>query len=366
MTSNEFLFFTAFLLFISAMLALDLGVFSKKNHVVKFREAAIWSVVWVLTAVGFYFFLKFNGDQIHGIDSFEDLSHIVDKYVDNVSELAYYDKDDYRRSLQSYRNNMSLEFITGWLLEYSLSVDNIFVIILIFTSFGVREQFYKKVLLWGILGAVFMRFIFIFVGAALIQQYHWILYVFGGLLLFSGLKMLFTKEEEEKIETDRHPIVRLASRYFLVFPRFVGHRFFIRKSGKLYLTPLFLVVLIIEFTDLLFAIDSVPAVFAVTKDPYIVFFSNIFAIMGLRSMFFFLSNLMHLFRYLKTGLSFLLIFIGTKMILGDFIKELGFKTQYSLYIIIGILFISIVASLLFPKQREQPEALTKEEEEIKV
>ncbi len=359
MTSNEFLFFSAFLMFISAMLALDLGVFSKKNHIVKFREAATWSVVWVLVAVGFYFFLIYHGDKIHGIDDFAGLSHITEKYVDNISELKYYSADDFERSLQSYRNNMALEFITGWLLEYSLSVDNIFVIILIFASFSVQEKLYKKVLLWGILGAVFMRFIFIFVGSALIQQYHWILYIFGVLLLFSGLKMLFTKDEEEKIETDKHPIVRLASRYFQVFPRFVGNRFFVRKSGKIFLTPLFLVVLIIEFTDLLFAIDSVPAVFAVTKDPYIVFFSNIFAIMGLRSMFFFLSNLMHLFRYLKTGLSFLLIFIGSKMLAADWMKEIGFKTQYSLYIILGILFVSVLASLLFPHKPKH------EEEEVK-
>jgi len=360
MTSNEFLFFSAFLMFISAMLALDLGVFSKKNHIVKFREAATWSTIWILVAIGFYFFLLSHGDKIHGISDFEQLSKIVSKYVDNVGELGYYNNDNFEKSLQSYRNNMALEFITGWLLEYSLSVDNIFVIILIFTSFGVREKYYKKVLLWGILGAIFMRFIFIFLGSALIQQYHWILYVFGVLLLFSGLKMLFTSDGEEKIETDRHPIVRLASRYFQVFPRFVGDRFFVRKSGKLFLTPLFLVVLIVEFTDLLFAVDSVPAVFAVTKDPYIVFFSNIFAIMGLRSMFFFLSNLMHLFRYLKTGLSFLLIFIGLKMLAADWVKDLGFKTQYSLYIILGILFISVVASLLFPKKQKKEE-LTEEE-----
>lgn len=365
MTANEFLFFSGFLAFIFGMLMLDLGVFSKKNHAISFREAAIWSAVWIGTAIGFYFILRNYGDLIHGIENYAQLESIVEKYVDNPDDLGYMASEDFERSLQSYRHNMALEFITGWLLEYSLSVDNIFVIILIFTSFGVREKLFKKVLFWGILGAVVMRFIFIFVGSALIQQFHWILYLFGAFLMFSGAKMLFGKEEE-KIEPEKHPIVKLASRNFQVFPRFVGDRFFVRKAGKIFLTPLFLVLLIIEFTDLIFAIDSVPAVFAVTKDPYIVFFSNIFAIMGLRSMFFFLSNVMHLFHYLKTGLSFLLMFIGFKMIAYEWMKLIGFKSYYSLYIILGILATSILASLLFPKKKKKVTSPEMEMVEIKV
>ncbi len=354
MNPNELLFFVAFLGFIVGMLLLDLGVFNRKSHVVSFKEAATWSMVWVGMAIIFYFLIKSYGHLIHGIENYDDLTQIVDKYVDNRSELQYLSPDNYDKSLQSYRNNMALEFITGWLLEYSLSVDNIFVIILIFASFGVRESYHKKVLLWGILGAVIMRFVFIFLGAALIQRFHWILYIFGGLLIYSGLKMFF-QNEEDKIDPVKHPVVKLASRYFSVFPRYVNDRFFVRRKGMLMITPLFVVVLIIEFTDLLFAVDSVPAVFGVTRDPYIVFFSNIFAIMGLRSMFFFLSNIMHLFHYLKAGLAALLIFIGFKMIANDWLKSICFKNQYSLYIILVILAVSIVASLLYPKKEPRVE-----------
>jgi tellurite resistance protein TerC len=362
MNPNELLFFTAFLAFIGGMLILDLGVFSRKSHVVSFKEASAWSTVWIILAIGFYFIIKSYGDKIHGIENFEDLQTKVNLYVDDKDDLTYLNQDNFERSLQSYRNNMSLEFITGWLLEYSLSVDNIFVIILIFASFRVRERYFRKVLMWGILGAIIMRFIFIFVGSALIHRFHWILYIFGLLLIYSGGKMFFDNDDE-KLETDKHPVVRFASRYFRVFPRYVADKFFVRKTGRLFITPLFVVVLIVEFTDLLFAVDSVPAVFAVTKDPYIVFFSNIFAIMGLRSMFFFLSNVMHLFHYLKTGLAVLLVFIGVKMLAYEsLMKPIGFKSHYSLYIILFILIVSVGASMLFPKIKEEK----KEGEVLKV
>jgi len=219
------------------------------------------------------------------------------------------------------------------------------------------------------LGAVVMRFIFIFLGSALIQQFHWILYIFGGFLIYSGIKIFFDGNDDH-IEPDKHPVVRFVSKYFRVFPRYLGDRFFISKNGKFMITPLFLVVLIIEFTDLLFAVDSVPAVFAVTKDPYVVFFSNIFAIMGLRSMFFFLSNIMHLFHYLKAGLSILLVFIGLKMAVHTYdehlLKEIGFKSHYSLFVILGILAVSIILSLLFPPRKEEKEiALQKEKAQVK-
>lgn len=349
MSYNELIFFFGFLAFIACMLILDLGVLSRKSHTVSFKEASIWSLVWIIVALIFSVIIYNYGENLHGIENYAQLDKTVQKYVDD--DLSYLSPDDYERSLQSYRSNMAMEFITGWLLEYSLSIDNIFVIILIFASFGVREMYFKKVLLWGILGAIVMRFIFIFAGSALIQRFEVILYFFGAFLVFSGLKMMLSKDDE-KIEPEKHPMVKFASRYFSVFPRYVKDKFFIRKAGKLFITPLFVVVLIIEATDLLFAVDSVPAVFAVTKDPYIVFFSNIFAIMGLRSMFFFLSNVMHLFHYLKTGLSFLLIFIGVKMLAHHELKELGFKTQYSLYIILAILTISVLASLIFPKKEK--------------
>lgn len=354
MNYNELLFFTCFLSFIALMLVIDLGVFSRSSHKVSFREASAWSIIWIALALGFYFVIRNYGDQIHGIENYKELEKKVNLYESSKEDRAkVLNPNDYEGSLDRYRAKMGLEFLTGWLLEYSLSVDNIFVIILLFASFKVREKYYKKVLMWGILGAVVMRFVFIFLGAALLHEFHWIIYIFGALLIYSGIKM-FKDDEDEKVEPEKHPVVKFVSRYFRVFPRYVKSYFFVRKTGRLFATPLFVVVLIIEFTDLIFAVDSIPAIFAVTEDPYIVFFSNIFAIMGLRSMFFFLSNVMHLFHYLKTGLAILLIFIGVKMIGHEYVLEpIGFKTEYSLYIILAILVTSVTASLLFPKKEHE-------------
>ncbi|KQS33270.1 TerC/Alx family metal homeostasis membrane protein [Dyadobacter sp. Leaf189] len=345
--SNEVLFFAGFILVITIMLLLDLGVFfNRKDHIVKFKEAAAWTIVWIALAMGFYLIIRTHGDLIHGVDNYAQLESIKDKYAPHLTLIP----GNFEASVEVYRKNMSLEFITGYLLEYALSVDNIFVIILIFASFGVRPKYYKKVLLWGVLGAIGMRFVFIFVGSALMQRFEWIILVFGALLVYQGGKIFFEGGEEEKIDPAKHPVVKFASKYLPVFPRYVREHFFVKKKGKWMLTPLFVVVLIIEFTDLIFAVDSVPAVFSVTKDPYVVFFSNIFAIMGLRSMFFFLSNIMGLFRFLKYGLGVLLVFIGGKMLAHSYLESVGFETIYSLYVIIGILAISILASVVFPKK----------------
>ncbi|MCF0061313.1 TerC/Alx family metal homeostasis membrane protein [Dyadobacter chenwenxiniae] len=354
MFSNEVLFFGGFILVISVMLLLDLGVFNKKDHVVKFGEAAAWTVAWIFLALVFYVIINTHGDLVHGMDSFEELSAIKDKYAPHLKLIP----GDFAGSLEIYRKNMSLEFITGYLLEYALSVDNIFVIILIFSSFGVRPQYYKKVLFWGVLGAIVMRFIFIFLGSALMQRFEWIIYIFGLLLVYQGGKIFFEAGKDEKIDPAKHPVVKFASKYLPVFPRYVREHFFVLKKGKWLVTPLFVVVLIVEFTDLIFAVDSVPAVFSVTKDPYVVFFSNIFAIMGLRSMFFFLSNIMGLFRFLKYGLGVLLVFIGGKMLFHTQLEVAGFETVYSLYVILGILAVSILASVVFPEKKETtPEAI---------
>jgi tellurite resistance protein TerC len=350
MITNEMIFFGSFIGFVLLMLVIDLGVFSKKSHTVSFKEAGIWSAVWVVFALIFYAIIYQYGDLIHGITNFAELESVVQRF--DPETAVKLDPNNFAESLADYRKNMALEFITGYLLEYSLSVDNIFVIILIFASFKVENQYYKKVLFWGILGAIVMRFVFIFVGATLIHHFNWILYIFGAFLLYVGLKMFFTKEEDEDIDPNNHTVVKLVSKYFSIYPKNADDKFFVRENGVLYLTPLFIVVLIIEFTDLLFAVDSVPAVFAVTEDQYIVFFSNIFAILGLRSMFFFLANIMHIFHYLKIGLSFLLVFIGGKMLAHHYLKEIGFKTEYSLFIILGILAVSIIASLLFPQKEE--------------
>ncbi|MFN3316229.1 MAG: TerC/Alx family metal homeostasis membrane protein [Raineya sp.] len=352
MFSSEALFFFSFLVFILLMLALDLGVFSKSSHTISFKEAVAWSVVWVSLALAFFVFLRYEGHLIHNPQNLDEIIERVD--IEDRSVLALSPEKSFEENLQVYRNYISVEFITAYLIEYALSADNIFVIILIFSSFGLREEYYKKVLFWGVLGAIVMRFIFIFLGIELVKQIHWILYIFGAFLVFQGLKIFFEKEEEEEgIDPQKHPIVRFASRYFSVYPHYEGDKFFVKKNGKTMMTTLFLVLMIVEFTDLVFAVDSVPAVLGITHDQPIAYFSNIFAIMGLRSMFFLLSNVMHLFHYLKYGLGVLLTFIGAKMILEYPLKAIGFQPVYSIYIIISILATSIVLSLIFPKEEKE-------------
>jgi tellurite resistance protein TerC len=345
--SNELLFFGGFLVFIILMLAIDLGVFNKKDHAVSLKEAAIMSFVWVSFAIGFYFLLLTEGHKLHGITNFAQLQQLTTENLHNIK----LNPNDFIGSLQIYKQNLAIEFLTGYVIEYALSVDNIFVMVLIFTAFGVEEKYYHRVLFWGIVGAVVMRFIFIFVGATLINQFEWILYVFGAFLVYTGVMMFIQRNSEAKIDPENHKVVRFASRFFAIHPEFVGNRFFVKIDGKKFVTPLFLVLLIVEFTDLIFAVDSIPAIFAVTKDPYIVFFSNIFAILGLRSMFFLLVNIIHKFHYLKVGLAFLLIFIGIKMLAHHWLSGWGFTTTHSLLIIMFILTASIVASLMFPKKR---------------
>lgn len=346
--SHELLFSGGFLLFIVFILALDLGLFSKREHVVSLKQAGIMSFIMVVFALGFYLLLVLKGDYLHGIDSMERLQEVIKAHKHPISVIP----DNFEASLQLYRQNLGIEFLTGYVVEYALSVDNIFVIVLIFSAFAVPEKYYHRVLFWGILGAIVMRFIFIFVGAALITRFDWILYLFGAFLVFTGVKMFLSKDEEEKIDTQNHPVVKFASKYFSIHPRYEGKKFFHKIQGKKYITPLFLVLLIVEFTDLIFAVDSIPAIFAVTKDAYIVFFSNIFAIMGLRSMFFLLVNIIHKFHYLKTGLAVLLVFIGVKMLGHGYLKVWGFSTEHSLIIIVAILALSVIASLVFPKKKE--------------
>jgi len=333
-------------LFVILMLSIDLGVFNKREHVVSFKEAAIMSFIWVAFALGFYFLLLTEGQILHGIKDYDQLAEITKKHLHNITLTP----GNFTESLHVYNQNLSLEFLTGYVIEYALSVDNIFVMVLIFTAFGVNEKYYHRVLIWGIIGAVIMRFLFIFIGATLITKFGWIIYVFGAFLIYTGIMMFVKRKEEDEIDVENHKVVKLASKFFSVHPEFEGKKFFVKKNGKRYITPLFIVLLIVEFTDLIFAVDSIPAIFAVTKDPYIVFFSNIFAILGLRSMFFLLVNVIHKFHYLKTGLSFLLVFIGIKMLTHHWLTEWGFTTRHSLFVILAILTTSVVASLVFPKK----------------
>jgi len=345
---SELLFILGFLVFIIAMLAIDLGLFGKADKPITIKQAAIMSGVWVSLALICYGLILRYGHLIHHIDNFAALQKINADHFHNLQ----LDPGDFKGSLALYRQNLGLEFITGYLVEYALSVDNIFVMVLIFTAFGVQPRYYHKVLLWGIIGAVVMRFLFIFLGATLIEQFHWVLYLFGVFLVYTGVMMFINRNQEQQIDTEKHVVVRFASKYFAVHPKFVGGKFFTKIDGKKLITPLFLVLLIIEVTDLVFAVDSIPAIFSITKDPYIVFFSNIFAILGLRSMFFLLVNIIDKFHYLKTGLAVLLAFIGLKMLAGEHAAQFGITTSVSLLIILGILATSIVASLLFPKKAQ--------------
>lgn len=344
--SNEMLFFGGFLLFIALMLAIDLGVFNKKNQAVSFKAAAVMTSIWVSFALLFYVILRIWGHELHSIQDFETLLAVTEKHMHAITLVP----GNFQESISIYNHNLALEYITGYVVEYALSIDNIFVMVLIFSSFGVDPKHYHRVLVWGILGALFFRFVFIFLGASLISRFDWILYVFGVFLVYTGIMMFLKRNEDEVMDPQDNKLVRLASKYFSVTPTFVGDQFFHKVDGKTFITPLFLVLIMIESTDIIFAVDSIPAIFSVTKDPYIVFFSNIFAILGLRSMFFLLINVIHKFHYLKTGLSFLLIFIGAKMLLHGQLSAIGFTTSHSLMIILGILTGSVILSLVFPKK----------------
>ena len=308
----------AFIAFVVAMLAIDLGVFQRKAHVVKPREAALWTLTWVslslLLGVIFYFWLG---------------------------------------------QEKAVEYITGYVLEWSLSVDNIFVFVLVFNYFKTPFKYQQRVLLWGILGALVLRGIMILVGVTLIEAFSWILYVFGAFLLFTGLRMLFSKDDNET-DLEKNPGLRLVRRLIPVSSEYDGQKFFTVKNGVRMATPLLLVLVVIEFTDLVFAVDSIPAIFAITTDGFIVFTASIMAVLGLRSMYFLLAHVVHRFVYLKTGLSFILIYIGIKMLLLDVVH---IPSLVSLGVIIGILAISVVASLLWGKPADatapgasQPEA----------
>lgn len=347
--SSELYFIAGFLVFIALMMAIDLGLFSKSDKPVSLKQAGIMSAVWIGLALAFYAAIYKYGHLLHHVETFADLQRINIAHLHKLSFIP----NNLAANLALYRKNLALEFITGYIVEYALSVDNIFVMILIFTAFSVDKRYYHKVLVWGIIGAIVMRFLFIFLGSTLISRFHWVLYIFGVFLIYTGVMMFVNRNKDEKIDPQNHPVVRFASKYFSVHPQFHGNRFFIKLEGKRMITPLFLVLMIIEVTDLVFAVDSIPAIFSVTKDPYMVFFSNIFAILGLRSMFFLLVNIIDKFHYLKVGLAALLAFIGAKMLAGEYAEHIGITTTTSLFIILGILAVSVVASLAFPKKKHR-------------
>ena len=295
-------FWVGFIAFVLGMLALDLGVFHRHEHEVKPKEAAIWTGVWVSLALLFSFGLYL--------------------YAGSTAALT---------------------FLTGYVLEESLSVDNIFVIVLIFQYFAVPKKYQHRVLFWGIIGALVMRGLFIGLGAVLLERFHWIIYIFGALLVVTGIRMAVKQDEE--FEGDQNPVVRFVRRFIPLTHEYHGKHFFTVENGRRLATPLFLVLVLVEFTDLMFAIDSIPAIFAVTRDPFIVFTSNIFAILGLRSLYFLLASVVHKFHLLKYGLAFILTYIGVKMLISGWVHV---PIALSLGIVLTALAVSIGASLIWP------------------
>ncbi|MEN9353495.1 MAG: hypothetical protein RL318_820 [Fibrobacterota bacterium] len=316
---HKLILWGSFLVFILFMLAIDLGLFSKKSkdHIVTPKEALVWTGIWASLAIAFagiiFFFWK--------------------GWIAPESALT--------------NGNATVLYLTGWLVEYSLSMDNIFVIVLLFRYFAIPPIFQRNVLLWGILGALVFRGILIGAGAALVSNFHWVLYVFGAFLLFTGLKMLLSKEHEGE-ENAESGIVKLVRKVIPVTTEIKNHDFFVRIDGKLWATPLFLALVVIEFTDVVFAFDSIPAIFSITTEPVLVFTSNVFAILGLRSLYFLLQGMVDSFRFLKAGLSTLLIFIGVKMLVEHWVR---LTPVQSLSVIVLVLGVSIGASMIWPNKK---------------
>jgi len=303
--STQTIMWLIFAAVISVMFILDLWVFNRKSHEIRFREALTWTLVWVGLALAF-----------------------------NAGVYFYLGKAK------------ALEFLTGYLIEESLSVDNLFVFIMIFSYFRVPRMHQPKILKWGIIGALVMRAFFILLGIELIERFHWLVYIFGAVLIYTGIKMAFGGEEQ--IEPEKNLMVRLLRKFMPITKRNVGDKFFIKRRGILAATPLFLTLLVVETSDLIFAVDSIPAVLAVTRDPFIVYSSNVFAIMGLRSLYYLLSHVIEMFVYLKLGVSCILAFVGAKMLLADLVE---IPLSVSLGVIVGALSISVLTSIMVSRRK---------------
>lgn len=306
MMIHSALVWLGFILFVITMLVLDLGIFQKKAHTIKIREALLLTAFWISLALLF-----------------------------NLG--VYWFKGQ----------KAALEFLAGYLLEESLSVDNIFVFLIIFSYFRVPSQYQHKILFWGILGAIVMRLLFIVLGIALIHKFHFIIYLFGALLIYTGIKM--ARHNEEEIHPENNPVLKLAGRLIPVTGEYEGDKFFVKRAGKLFATPMFVVLLMVETTDVIFAVDSIPAIFGVTLDPFIVYTSNVFAILGLRSLYFALSGIMDRFHFLSYGLSVILCFVGVKMLISGFYH---IPIGVALAFIAGVLIVSVIISLCFPKKAD--------------
>ena len=314
---SNLIFWVLFVLFVLAMLALDLGVFNRKAHVVHFKEAVGWTIVWVSLAGLFAVLLLQWGHLMTG---------------------------DHSRP----NSQLSLEFVTGYLIEESLSVDNLFVFLLIFRFFKVPSEQQHRVLFWGIIGALVMRAIFIIAGVSLIHRFHWITYIFGAFLVYVGVQLFFQKEDEHQME--RSPMVRFFQKHLRLTKNYEGGKFWVLREGVRFFTPLMLVLLVVEASDVIFATDSIPAILAITQDAFVVFTSNVFAILGLRSLYFALAGMMKTFHLLHYGLSVILTFIGIKMLGAHWFK---IPTIAALGVIVAVLALSVAASLIFPPKTKR-------------
>jgi len=303
---QQALLWIGFAVLILGMLFLDMIVLQKKKHEIGIRESLLWTLFWILVSLIFNF-----GVYLYmGFDS-------------------------------------ALEFLTGYLIEKSLSVDNIFVFIIIFSYFDVPLKYQHKILFWGILGAVIMRAVFIFAGVAVIERFHWVIYILGAFLVYIGIRMAYQKNKD--IHPEKNPVLRAFNRFFTVDTRYKGGKFFIKKAGKIAATPLFVVLIVIETTDIIFAVDSIPAILSITLNPFIVLTSNVFAILGLRALYFAVSGIMRLFAYLNYGLSLILVFVGIKMLIADWYK---IPVSIALAVVGGILCISIALSLMIQPKKQ--------------
>ena len=314
---NSISLWIGFGVFVVTMMVLDLGIFHRRARETSLREAAIWTVIWVSLALSFNVVVFFTrGGQA------------------------------------------ALEFFTGYLIEWSLSMDNVFVFALLFTYFAVPKQYQRRVLFWGILGAVIMRLSFILIGAALLERFHGVIYIFGAIVLWAGIKLF--RHGDFEVHPDRNPVLKLAQKYLRITPDLEEEKFFVRHNGILMATPLFLVLLVVEATDVVFAVDSIPAIFAITHDPFIVFTSNVFAILGLRALYFLLAGVMGMFRYLDQGLALILCFIGVKMLISELIH---IPIGISLGVVLLILAVAIIASIRAAHAEQEAPSPTPHEEE---
>lgn len=312
-----------FLVLILFLLFLDLGVLNKTDHVIKVKEALLWTIFWIFLSLVFNVFIYFAYEN-HLLGIGKDVGHFM-----SGEEAA-------------------LKYFTGYVIEKSLSLDNIFVIVMIFSYFNIPAIYQHRVLFWGIVGALLMRGMMIIAGVALIEKFDWMIFVFGGLLILTAIKMLFTKDE--KVEPNKNLLVRFVKKIYPVTDHFEGHKFFTKTNGVVSITPLFVALVVIESTDVLFAVDSIPAIFAVTTDPFIVFTSNVFAILGLRALYFALAAMVEKFIYLKISIIFVLIYVGIKMILSH---SYQIPTGFSLIVIMLLLVLGISASLIKSKKKDK-------------